>query len=71
MTKQAIQKLSEQARTFCETKKAIIRIAYESELAQSVNQNKAELRGYLACLLHSGAITQTEFRCLYLFYGTM
>jgi hypothetical protein len=73
MTKKAIEKLSEQARAFCESRQKIIRICRdaESDPANREEQTKAELRGYLACLLHTEAITPSEFRCLLLFYGTM
>jgi len=71
MTKQAIEKLSDQARAFCETKQTIIRMSKAPGMGHREDRNKSELRGYLACLLHLGIITQSEFRCLYTFYGTM
>ena len=73
MTQKAIEKLSDQARNFCESRQKIIRMHRDS-LSDPQNledQTKAELRGYLACLLHTEAITQAEFRCLFLFYGTL
>lgn len=73
MTKKAIEKLSDQAKEFCESRQKIIRIHRDavSDPKNMEELTKAELRGYLACLLHTGAITQSEFRCLLLFYGTM
>ena len=70
MTKEAIEKLPDQCRRFCEIQHALIRHSILNGFEQQRTEDAKKLRGYIECLKDLGILTDTEVRAIYMHYAT-
>lgn len=70
ITKEAIKKLPDQCRRYCETKHALICHSVLSGIEQARIENTKKLRGYLDCLRDLGILMEIEVRAVYMHYAT-
>lgn len=71
MTMNAIKKLSDKAKAFCEFEQKEIRRYNANGQRQFAIEEIRKLRGYLQCLKDMDCITFREMQALYIFYATM
>lgn len=69
-TKETIEKLPEWAKVKLEALKET-RQRIDTRNTKVIKEYKDMTRGYIACLLDSGIISQLDFRLLYIYYATM
>lgn len=69
-TAEAIAKITGKNKETIESFSALIAIATENNNEEVRNDYAKKLRGYLKCLFDLNMITQSELRCLYLYYFT-
>lgn len=70
MTREAITKLNEKQKRYCETMSAVIEIDRKNGAKEEYEKATGKLRGYLECLLQMEIITVTEMQALYLWFFT-
>jgi hypothetical protein len=69
MTKEAIEKLPQKCKCYCETMKALIVQDIEKGNHEQQLLDYNELRGYLSCLKDMGILDEYEMRSVRAFYS--
>lgn len=70
LTKEAIKKLPDKCRSYCETISVLISRAILDGRDRDRMEYSKKLRGYVECLHDLGVLSQYEMRAVYMYYAT-